>query len=576
MLPTTTAPAATLAYTILRGFEKHYRWFCRVTGEARERFEQARWQHTLEAQKRRIATYDKSLSHTVSEIYQHIDPHHLPAHYWAEVKAAYLMLLDAHPQFELAETFFNSIIGRLYRHRLIEPDIMFVHSSRCHLTGPRRHQVTFSLALENEPGKCVDSIFAHYRFHMAFEDYQRDRANLVGAIKQGLAALNQAVLNHCELLQPVFYRGRTAYLIGRIYSDQAHPFAIALKVSDEGKLYVDAFLRSRKDLSILFGFARSYFMCDTQHPAEVVAFLHELLPNKKPFELYTAIGLYKHGKTEFYRHFLSHLDNSEDAFAIAPGIRGLVMMVFHLPSYGIVFKVIKDQFAESKKFGRDHVIDRYRLVKMHDRVGRMADTHEFANFRLPLQRIAPALMEELVAQCGNSLEIEGDTLIIKHLYIERKMTPLNLYLTETLPEEKKRDALQDLGDCIKHIALANIFPGDMLHKNFGITRHGRVIFYDYDEICYMHERNFRALPHNDDPFAIDTLSVGHNDVFPEQFKHFIVGRKDLKTLFIQLHPQLFSPEFWQQLQQRCANEISHFTPYAESRRFFPGRQTSVI
>jgi isocitrate dehydrogenase kinase/phosphatase len=284
-----------------------------------------------------------------------------------------------------------------------------------------------------------------------------------------------------------------------------------------------------------------------------------------------AMGHYKHGKTVFYRNFLQHMDESDDKFEAAPGIRGLVMMVFHLPSYGVVFKIIKDEFAESKKITREHVKECYKLVKMSDRVGRMADTHEYVNFRFPLDRIEPDLIDELKETCASSLEFTESEIIIKHMYIERKMTPLNLYLQEETDEEKITRALDELGLCIKQIAMANIFPGDMLHKNFGITRHGRVIFYDYDEICLMNERNFRALPKSDDPYAIDTLSVAPNDVFPEQFEHFIVGKRKFKDILKSLHGDLMTPEYWHEVQEKCARgDVQHFTPYNANMRFDRG------
>jgi isocitrate dehydrogenase kinase/phosphatase len=350
--------------------------------------------------------------------------------------------------------------------------------------------------------------------------------------------------------------------------NETMPFVIALQTNQQNQLFVDALLTEKKDLSVVFGFARSYFMADTQYPAEIVAFLQELLPHKKHFELYISLGFYKHGKTVFYRNFLLHLDNSKDQFCIAPGIRGLVMAVFHLPSYGVVFKIIKDEFAESKKITREFVKDRYRLVKTSDRVGRMADTHEYVNFRLPIERVDPNLLKELQDSCNSSIELTDTEVIIKHLYIERKMTPLNLFLQQQQNKEKIRQAIDELGLCIKQIALANIFPGDMLHKNFGITRHGRVIFYDYDEICYMHERNFRTIPKSDDPYALDTLSVAPNDVFPEQFEHFIIGKKEFKDILKELHGDLMTAEYWRKVQDIAATGIiQNFTPYPASRRF---------
>lgn len=561
--------AKKVAYQILTHFDKNYRWFTRITRGAQSRFELGEWQATLRASKERITIYEQSLSDAVAEIYQLTEVHKKDNAFWANLKKSFAHQLQGHPQFELAETFYNSVIGRLFKHKKLDNELMFVLPSRCFLPGQDRQKVVHSFDTTTTVREMYVSIFNIYRFSIPFEDYERDMNNLEAALRRRLDIAQLASVYAVDILKPTFYRGKAAYLIGRIcMPDETLPFVISLQRNDNATLFVDALLTDRKDLSVIFGFARSYFMADTQNPAEVAAFLQELLPNKKHFELYMALGHYKHGKTVFYRNFLEHLDSSQDAFEAAPGIRGLVMMVFHLPSYGVVFKIIKDEFAESKKITREHVKDCYRLVKMSDRVGRMADTHEYVNFRFPLSRIEPELIKELKETCASSLEITEDELVIKHLYIERKMTPLNIYLQQETDEEKITSALNELGLCIKQIAMANIFPGDMLHKNFGITRHGRVIFYDYDEICLMNERNFRALPKSDDPYAIDTLSVGPNDVFPEQFEHFIVGKKALKNILKAQHADLMTPEYWRNVQLKCARgDIQHFTPYSAESKF---------
>lgn len=561
--------AKKVAYQILTHFDKNYRWFTRITRGAQSRFELGEWQATLRASKERITIYEQSLSDAVAEIYQLTEVHKKDNAFWANLKKNFAHQLQGHPQFELAETFYNSVIGRLFKHKKLDNELMFVLPSRCFLPGQDRQKVVHSFDTTTTVREMYVSIFNIYRFSIPFEDYERDMNNLEAALRRRLDIAQLASVYAVDILKPTFYRGKAAYLIGRIcMPDETLPFVISLQRNDNATLFVDALLTDRKDLSVIFGFARSYFMADTQNPAEVAAFLQELLPNKKHFELYMALGHYKHGKTVFYRNFLEHLDSSQDAFEAAPGIRGLVMMVFHLPSYGVVFKIIKDEFAESKKITREHVKDCYRLVKMSDRVGRMADTHEYVNFRFPLSRIEPELIKELKETCASSLEITEDELVIKHLYIERKMTPLNIYLQQETDEEKITSALNELGLCIKQIAMANIFPGDMLHKNFGITRHGRVIFYDYDEICLMNERNFRALPKSDDPYAIDTLSVGPNDVFPEQFEHFIVGKKALKNILKAQHADLMTPEYWRNVQLKCARgDIQHFTPYSAESKF---------
>ncbi len=564
-----------VAYLILHGFDKSYRWHSRITRDAQQRFEQALWQETQRAVKERIAIYERTLADAVGEIYQQVFPHQENNQFWLDLKTRYQKILSDHPQYELAETFYNSVLGRIFKHQKINDDMMFIMPTRCYLAGLQRHLVVHSFDTSGTVRRMLEDIFSQYHFDIAFHDMQRDLQHLDGALRARLNREQLASVHTVEMLKPVFYRSKSAYLIGRIcMPDETLPFVIPLSITEarnageKHKIVVEALLTERQDLSVVFSFARAYFMADTQHPAEVVAFLHELLPHKKKFELYIALGLYKHGKTVFYRNFLAHLEETNDQFAIAPGIRGLVMAVFHLPSYGVVFKIIKDEFPESKKITRQHVKDCYKLVKMTDRVGRMADTHEYVNFRLPRHRIEQALIDELLDCCASSIEINDEEVIIKHLYIERKMTPLNIFLEQQTNPALITSALNDLGLCIKQIAAAHIFAGDMLHKNFGITRGGRVIFYDYDEICYLTEREFRTLPKSDDPYAIDTLSVGPTDVFPEQFEHFIVGKKHLKQELKALHGEIMTAEYWQDMQaQSLKGDVPDFIPYNQAKRF---------
>ncbi|WP_371194197.1 bifunctional isocitrate dehydrogenase kinase/phosphatase [Glaciecola sp. SC05] len=566
--------AKMLAYQIMSGFDRSYRRYSRITAGAQERFEKSEWAASAQAIKDRITIYHQSLTEIVTEIYQNIHPETLPDSFWWSTKTQYTNLLKDHPQFELAETFYNSVIGRIYRHVKFDNQMMYVLPSRCHLPGPDRYKVVNSFDTTGTVRAMFEAIFDVYRFKVNFDNFELDISNLDAALRQRLNQQQLSSVQTIEMLKSVFYRGKAAYLVGRIcMPGETLPFVIALHMSDSNTLIVDALLTERPHMSVIFGFARSYFMAETQHPAEVVAFLQELLPHKKNFELYTSLGFYKHGKTVFFRNYLEHLEASTDKFELAPGIKGLVMAVFHLPSYGVVFKLIRDEFAESKKITREHVKDCYRLVKMTDRVGRMADTHEYVNFLFPKARFDETLLEHLLETCASSVSIQDDYICIKHMYIERKMTPLNLYLRDETDQDKIKDAVKDLGLCIKQIALANIFPGDMLHKNFGITKTGRVIFYDYDEICYMNERTFRELPKSDDPYALDTLSVGPSDVFPEQFEHFILGKKHLKDLLKEYHGDLMTPQYWKELQKVAAQGIiQNFTPYPEHIRF---RQASA-
>ena len=324
-------------------------------------------------------------------------------------------------------------------------------------------------------------------------------------------------------------------------------------------------------MAVVFGFARAYFFVDCQHPHALVDFLNRLIPHKTRADLYSAIGFHKQGKTQFYRDFLNHLDNSDDKLELAPGIKGMVMSVFTLPSYPYVFKIIKDKFSPSKNMTRADVKGKYRLVKLHDRVGRMADTMEYSEVAFPKQRFSVELLEELNTVAPSLLRFENDLVIIKHMYIERKMTPLNLYLA-TASDEEVDNAMYGYGKAIKQLIAADIFPGDMLLKNFGVTRHGRVIFYDYDEITYMNEVNFRVKP---EPITEEQIyasepwySVDPGDVFPEEIATFALANTRYRQAFLRYHANLLEAKYWQNCQANVAKGVfADVYPYPEKSRF---------
>ena len=337
----------------------------------------------------------------------------------------------------------------------------------------------------------------------------------------------------------------------------------------------DAVLLRRAELGSLFSLARAYFMVDMEVPSGYVQFLRAIMPNKPRSELYIMLGLGKQGKTMFFRDFIYHLHHSEDKFIMAPGIRGLVMLVFTLPSYPYVFKIIKDVFGASKNMDRATVKRKFKMVKQVDRVGRMADTLEFSNVLFPLNRFDDEVLQELQTLAPSCFEIDGEQLIIKHLYIERRMEPLNIHL-DRMERSNNIDglehAIKEYGSAIREMAQANIFPGDMLWKNFGVTRFGRVVFYDYDEIEYMTDCSFRRIPPAPD-FETEMsgeiwYAVGKNDVFPEEFSTFLLASPVLRKVFHKHHADLLSPKFWQDSQQKIRDgHVEDFFPYPQELRF---------
>jgi isocitrate dehydrogenase kinase/phosphatase len=416
-------------------------------------------------------------------------------------------------------------------------------------------------------------IAADFGFKRPVADFERDFRYLLHAVRERFPRPFVAEANHqIQMLSAPFFRNKGAYLVGKIINgNHDYPFSVAMLHDANGKLYLDTILLERSQLEVLFSFARAYFMVDMEVPSAYVRFLQTLLPDKPVAEIYTMLGLQKHGKTLFYREFLHHLKHSSDNFIVAPGIRGMVMAVFTLPSYPYVFKVIRDVISPPKEVTKEKVREQYQLVKQHDRVGRMADTLEFSNVALPRARFGAELLEELRTLASSEIEEEGDTLIIKHVYIERRMVPLNICL-DGADDERLRHCIFDFGNAIKQLATANIFPGDMLFKNFGVTRHDRIVFYDYDEISYMTGCNFRRVPQAQTPeqelAAEPWYTVGPHDIFPEEFSHFWFGTPQIREHFLTYHAYLLDPKFWQDTQRKiAAGHIEDVFPYGEKARF---------
>lgn len=549
-------PAADIARLILEGFDDYRADFREITNGARARFEQAQWQEVQRLSAARINLYEDKVAEVVERLRQAFSAEQLlDIDLWPLVKSAYIGLIDLRNDDELAETWYNSIFCGLFSHDKISDGCMFIHTTRPSLRTHERTPQTRSYRPRGDLSQALRQIFTDYAFSVPYEDLERDLARLEEQLRSNLpdwVCKDQALT--IELFSSTLYRNKGAYLVGRIFTpDEQWPLVFPLLHREGQGVQIDALITDEAEVSIIFSFTRSYFMVRVEIPAEFIGFLKRILPGKHIAELYTSIGFYKHGKSEFYRALINHLANVDDKFVMAPGVRGMVMSVFTLPGFNTVFKIIKDRFSPSKNIDHATVIDRYRLVKSVDRVGRMADTQEFSDFRFPVSKFDPECLEELLEVAPSTVEIEnGNTVLIRHCWTERRMTPLNIYL-EHANEAQVREALEDYGLAIKQLAAANIFPGDMLLKNFGVTRHGRVVFYDYDEISYLTEVNFRHIPpprYPEDEMASEPwYSVGPNDVFPEEFPRFLFADLGQRRLFAQLHGDLYDADYWKSLQE---------------------------
>jgi isocitrate dehydrogenase kinase/phosphatase len=570
--------AVEVARAILAGFDKHYRLFREASARAKQLFERADWAALRELSRERILMYDRRVQEAVDEVRARFPEAESDESLWPAIKLAYIPLLHEHRQPECAETFYNSVACQVLHRRYYRNEFIFWRPAVAteHLEGEELAYRSY-YPLRKTLRRTLAAIVRDFDLANPWEDLQRDLRSVVHALRARFPRPARARPSlQIQVLGSLFYRNKAAYAVGKIVNGSEEvPFAVPILQNERGELYVDTLLLDADQLIILFSFARAYFFVDMEVPAAYVSFLRQLMPRKPRAEMYMAVGLAKQGKTLFYRDLFYHLKHSSDLFTVAPGIKGMVMLVFTLPSFPYVFKVIRDRFAPPKEMDRQTVKDKYQLVKMHDRVGRMADTLEYSLVALPLDRFDAALLEELRAEAESNIEIEGDQVVIRHVYIERRMQPLNLYLAEAGADgdaARVRHVLHEYGYAIKELAGAGIFPGDMLLKNFGVTRHNRVVFYDYDEIAHMIDCNFRRIPPprsiEDEMSAEPYYSVGPHDVFPEQFARFLVSDPQAREIFLERHADLMQPQFWagKQARLRTGDEEDVF-PYPEEVRF---------
>jgi len=413
-------------------------------------------------------------------------------------------------------------------------------------------------------------VLGDVRFRSSWRDLDKSILHVTTEVTTYLHARNERrPVLRVEIIRPVFYQVSRAYIVGRIVGRGfLVPLVIALKNTDSGIL-VDAVMLSEGDVSIVFSFTRSYFHVDLERVGEAVLFLKSMLPVKPVSELFTVLGRAKQGKTERYRELMHHLEKTHDQFVHAPGERGLVMVCFTLPSFDVVFKIIRDCFPYPKSVLREEVMAKYQLVFKHDRAGRLVDAQEFRRLRFPRALFAPELLEELLSETALTVHEDGNNLAFDHMYIERRMTPLNLYLRSASEAAAER-AVLDYGQCIRDLAYTNIFAGDLLLKNFGVTRHGRVIFYDYDELCAVTDCHFRDLPQatnlEDEMRGEAWFYVADNDVFPETFIRFLAFSDSQREALLRMHGEVLTAQFWRHVQERLKEgEVLEVLPYHPHR-----------
>lgn len=561
-----------VAHLILGEYMAYYHQFKRITKRAKIRFEQRDWAGIQEDAQERISLYRNQVGATTLKVRKKIGDQLNNPQVWREIKRMYFEDIMNFNTRNIAETFYNSIFRHSFQNECVDEEMMFVHATGSYREFRSTQPIFHTFYWTKDVAMTMRQLLSLYQFDIPYQDMDRDVQNLTRTLLANYSMEELINSNaRLEVLRSMFFRNKGAYIVGRLsINEKPIPFVLPLLNGEQG-VYVDALLLEYNDVSSIFTYNRTYFLVDVDIVSETVDFLRSILPTKSLGELYNSIGFEKHGKTVFYRDFLRHLATSTDLFIEAPGIRGMVMMVFTLPSYGMVFKLIKDEFAPPKKVTEEEVKEKYRLVNRHDRVGRMADSHMFENFIMDRSRFHPDLLEILLELAPKKIQVTEQEVIISHLYVEKRMIPLNIYLQDQ-PIAACRAAIDEYGKAIKQMAAVNIFPGDMLLKNFGVTRLKRVVFYDYDEIGFLTDYTFRRIPEPRDEYeelsSEPYFHVGPNDIFPEEFSRFLIGDPEIRALFQELHGDLYDVQFWRDTQKRLERgELLDVYPYNEALRF---------
>lgn len=553
---------------VVAGFDDYNASFADITRRGKRRFEQGDRAGMRSDVVARLELYDQIVRETISRLEGLLANRLFSRSIWRDMRIVYAELIERRLDAELYKTFFNTITRRLFKTRGVDPAIEFVAFDFQPSDRITRPVARFTYIVGEHLADAFARILDDYRFSLPWLDAERDARRLADRMEQ---VLEGDRAHSIELLETIFYREGRAYLVGRALGRSRHvPCVLALRRED-GAIAVDALLTRRLQLSILFGYTYSYFLADLPTVADAVVFLRSLLPDKPVDELYSVLGRAKQGKTERYRAFRRHLsDHPEERFEVAEGKRGMVMAVFTLPSYPLVFKLLRDRFAPEKTIKRHQVIERYQLVHRHDRVGRLLDVQEFKSLRFERDRFSPELLDELLEECSRVVRLDGDDLVIRHCYVERRVRPLDLYLAE-VEDAGARQAMIDMGQALKDLARSNIFAGDLLPKNFGVTRSGRVVFYDYDELALLSDCRFRKMPKARDDIDVYSdetwFHVAENDIFPEEFPRFMALKRDDLSVLEDSHAELFNAEWWRDVQQRIASgEAMDVPPYGPEAR----------
>ena len=574
--------ATQVAKLILEAFDCFNTSFKELTGRAKQRFEEKNWQGGREDSNERLDLYEKSLDLIAFHLNKILGESGEDLSTWIAAKRQFGSLVSARYDIDRAETFFNSVTRKMLSTVGINREVEFFYLHPKASTPENVKSMYRTYTKDKDAGCLVRNILEDFTFGVGYENIERDAEFIAQELDLCLWPLvgNDKPYS-VDVAKAIFYRNKGAYIIGRIITEsQVIPLIIPL-VNGESGVYADTVLLSEPEASIVFSFAYSYFHVDVERYDALIEFLRSIIPHAQLAELYTSIGYNRHGKTEFYRDLHRFVHVSKEQFVIAPGLEGAVMIVFTLPHYDFVFKVIKDKpcFLRSrnqppKAITKAQVKFQYNFISHRDRAGRMVDTQEFENLRFKKKRFCAELLNELALAAKDAVTITDDYVIIHHLYVQRKVIPLPMYFQCEKNCGAIRHVLIDFGYFLKDLAASGVFPCDLFNTwNYGVTHWGRVVLFDYDDVLPFERVSFRVKPkprneiEENEPEE-NWIVATEEDFFMDEIDLYSGIPEPLKGIFKSVHGDLYSLRFWDGLADRLKRgDIFDIIPYDRSKQF---------
>ena len=579
---TTNNEADLAARLTLDGFESFNAVFRTISRRAQQRFETKDWAGGLRDAAERLDSYEKSLDLVAARLDLTLGPLAREHSVWIAAKPRFARLVARRYDIDRAETFFNSVTRKMLRTIGINREVEFFYLHPKATASQRAETVYRTYTKAADTASLVKKILEEFPFGVGYENVERDAEFIAREIDLHVWPVAGPDRPYSiDIVNVIFYRNKEAYIVGRIVADaRTIPLIIPLASGDAG-VYAETVLLHESEASIAFSFAYSYFFVDVERYDELLTFLRSSIPHAELAELYTSLGYNRHAKTEFYRDLHRFVHVSKEEFVIAPGLEGAVMIVFTLPNFDFVFKVIKDRpcFLRSrhdtqKVITQEQVRSQYNFVSHRDRAGRMVDTQEFENLRFKKRRFSDALVAEFRQAAKRDVYMTDDYVIIRHVYVQKKVLPLPIYFRNEKNPEAIRHILVDFGYFLKDLAASGVFPCDLFNTwNYGVTQWGRVVLYDYDDVLPIERITFREkpLPRNESEETgpeEEWICATEQEFFMDEIERYSGIPGPLKGVFKAIHGDLYTLTFWNSLTEKLRNgEVFDVTPYDRSKRF---------